>query len=142
MKDYAKVLKMGEDYSVFDWKSQVHKVLKTPGYWHFRFQPSKRLILSKNKNGCVLVRGEPFYKSDICEPKSICKKGKKITQIQLLTVCVGRSLKPDKIKSISALLAQHYWVDWVTDGRLHFFKNAFELENVSQAELEILKKRW
>ena len=135
IKDYSTVLKMGEDYSVFDWKDEVQKVLKAPASWHFRFQPSKRLKFVKNANGFVVVKGEPFYKSDISEAKSICKKGKKISQINFLEpVKVGRSLKPDKIKSISSLLAKHYEIDWAADQSLHFFKNAFELEDPHKVE--------
>lgn len=115
IKDYSTVLKMGEDYAVYDWKGKVQKVLKSPGSWHFHFQPSKRIIFSKTANLSVLVRGEMFYKSDVGVAKGICKKGKKITQMQLQPMSVGRSLKPDKIKSISALLAKHYEMDWRTD---------------------------
>lgn len=43
IKNYSTVLKMGKDYPIFDWKSEVAKVLKSPGSWHFQFQPSKRL---------------------------------------------------------------------------------------------------
>ncbi|KAK9752185.1 hypothetical protein QE152_g4383 [Popillia japonica] len=31
IKEYATVLRMGEDYPIFDWKSEVKKVLKSPG---------------------------------------------------------------------------------------------------------------
>lgn len=134
IKDYSTVLKMGEDYSVFDWKAEVQKVVKAPASWHFQFQPSKRLIFLKNSNGLVLVKGEPFYKNDIAEAKSLCKKGKRISQINLQPLIVGRSLKPDKIKSISNLLAKHYEKDWAADEHLYFFKNAFELENPQEVD--------
>nr|CAI5832453.1 unnamed protein product [Callosobruchus analis] len=46
---------------------------------------------------------------------------------------VSRYLKLDKIKA-SYVLAQQYEVSWVTDDRLRFSRNAFDLENANQKE--------
>lgn len=139
IKEYATVLRMGEDYPIFDWKSDVKKVQKSPGSWHFRFQPSKRIIFTKATDGSVLVRGEPFYKNDISIAKSICKKFQTVNHFKLQPLNTGRSLKPDKIRSISSLLAKHYGAEWENDERLEFFKNAFQDNpaNTSETQLDV-----
>lgn len=57
-----------------DWRTQ--KVLKQPGNWHFKFQPSKRIIVVKGKHSAPLVKGEAFYNNEVCSPKSLCRRGK------------------------------------------------------------------
>lgn len=136
IKEYATVLRMGEDYPIFDWKSEVKKVLKSPGSWHFRFQPSKRIISTKATDGSVLVRGEPCYKSDISTAKSIYKKLQTVSHFNLQPLNIGRNLKPDKIRSISSLLAKHYGAEWEKDERLEFFKNAFQDNPANTSETQ------
>ncbi|KAI4469552.1 dna-directed rna polymerases i ii and iii subunit rpabc2 [Holotrichia oblita] len=139
IKEYATVLRMGEDYPIFDWKSELMKVLKSPGSWHFCFKPSKRIIFTKATDGSVLVRGEPFYKNDISTAKSICKKFQTVNHFNLHPLNTGRSLKPDKIRSISSLLAKHYGAEWENDERLEFFKNAFQANpgNTSETQPDV-----
>nr|CAI5843755.1 unnamed protein product [Callosobruchus analis] len=54
--------------------------------------------------------------------------------MDLLWLKVNHSSVRVGIKSISSELAQHYKVSWVTDDRLCFFRNAFNLENANQEE--------
>lgn len=39
----------GNNCVVYDWKTEVQNVFKTPAQYHFKFAPTKRLILTKNK---------------------------------------------------------------------------------------------
>ncbi|XP_050303477.1 uncharacterized protein LOC126741171 [Anthonomus grandis grandis] len=55
IKDRATVFKMGVDFQVFDWKTEIKKTLKPTTQWHFKFKPAKRFVLTKNKLGTVLV---------------------------------------------------------------------------------------
>ncbi|KAI4459844.1 homeobox protein hox [Holotrichia oblita] len=105
IKEFAKVYKIGNDVVVKDWRSEAQKVLKQQGFWHFKFQPSKRIVLSKGKN-IPLVRGEPFYRNDIfCIPKSLCKRGKFLFQMSRLQH--GVPIDNDKKRNITKLLEKH-----------------------------------
>ncbi|CAH2089894.1 unnamed protein product [Euphydryas editha] len=46
-KEHATVYHLGDDdVEVRDWRTEVTTTLKPPGSWHFRFNPSKRFMLS------------------------------------------------------------------------------------------------
>lgn len=122
IKKFATVYRVGTDVQVKDWKNETQKVLKQPGYWHFKFQPSKRIILFKGKTGVPLVRGEAFYKNDLCTPKSLCKRGKKVSQMCPRILNNGIAINHDKKKSIAKLLERHYGKEWENLGELVFFK--------------------
>lgn len=53
------------------------------------------------------------------------KKDQKITKNQVLPISIA--YKPDKIKSISSLLAEHHGVDWKTDKGLYLSCNVFKM---------------
>lgn len=59
--------------SVYDRRSVIERALLKPGSWHFKFVPSKRLIVYKYKSEAIKVRGEGNYRSDMCVPKSVLK---------------------------------------------------------------------
>ncbi|KAK9679130.1 hypothetical protein QE152_g40254 [Popillia japonica] len=90
LRKSRKILKMGKDYVVCDWKAASANVLKTPASWHFKLQKSKRIIISKTANGSVEVKGEPYYNSDVSVFSGICKRGKKIAQMKPKQLDVGR----------------------------------------------------
>lgn len=72
------VLKLGtENCPVLDFKHETNTYCKLPGSWHFKFNPTKRFLLTKSKNG-VEVRGEVSYVSDLNASKSVWKRGKNI----------------------------------------------------------------
>nr|CAI5821721.1 unnamed protein product [Callosobruchus analis] len=71
INDCAKVLEAEKDFKVFDWRTETQKLLKPTSQWYFKFQPAKKFILSKNKSGMVLVRGEAVYRTDLGEAKGI-----------------------------------------------------------------------
>lgn len=51
---------------LFDRKTETSKsIIKTPGQWHLAFAKMKRMIITKNSKGVVLVRGEGVYDLNI-----------------------------------------------------------------------------
>ncbi|KAK5640066.1 hypothetical protein RI129_010877 [Pyrocoelia pectoralis] len=64
IEKWGKVIKLGVDAPVFDWKTKVQGVLKPPSQWHFKFQLSKRILISKSDNGYT-IRGESMYKNNV-----------------------------------------------------------------------------
>nr|CAI5836576.1 unnamed protein product [Callosobruchus analis] len=64
IQKWGKVYKLGDDIPVFDWKSNVHVLVKPPSQWHFKLQLSKRIIISR-RNGSIAVRGESFYRNNL-----------------------------------------------------------------------------
>nr|CAH7738900.1 unnamed protein product [Callosobruchus chinensis] len=71
--NYSTVLRLGEQWNISDWKNLANEVIKKPGQWHFRFNESKRFILTKRSKK-VMFRGEAFYRSDFGVPKTVTKK--------------------------------------------------------------------
>ena len=70
---------------VYDWKSVVQEVFKTPGLWHFHFNKCKRILFRKcKKQQNVLIKGEVNYNSDFCNYKSVCKKSKTVFTLIVL----------------------------------------------------------
>lgn len=60
---------------VRDWKSIAEIILKKPGHWHFKFNPSKRFFIRKNQDGIPIIRGEVHYRSNFGKSQSVFKKG-------------------------------------------------------------------
>lgn len=56
--NYGTVQKVGKDVEMYDWKTETSKFIRSPGQWHFAFSKMKRMIITKNTKGVVLVRGE------------------------------------------------------------------------------------
>lgn len=75
---FGVVTRMGRNFNVANWKEEAYRVFKGTASWHFKFSVVKRIILTRAQNGVnVLVRGEPHYRNDIGNPKSVCKVKKK-----------------------------------------------------------------
>ncbi|KAK9686330.1 hypothetical protein QE152_g37274 [Popillia japonica] len=129
IKEHATVLKMGEDYKVRDWRTETHNVIRSPASWHFKFQPTETFILTKGTGGGILVRGEPFYRSDVGAGKGIGKKRKHLKLMMRKELQLGVSLKLEKIKSISSFLASPYGSDWKKDESLCYFTTLFHNNN-------------
>lgn len=137
IKKRAKVLKLGQhDYKVLDWKSETQKILKSTAQWHFKFKPSKRFIMTKNKSGMVLMRGEPVYRSNVGEAKGIYRKGKKIEAMKPKEIPIGVKIKEDKIKSISNLLKSHYGAEWVSDENLRYLQEVLKKDYANAEEVD------
>lgn len=83
LRKFVKVLKIGEeDVNVFDWKTPVNDIVKSPGAWHFKFAETKRFTLNKLTPNKILVRGETSYMLDCGVLRSIIKPTKNLIQIK------------------------------------------------------------
>lgn len=76
--NHATIIKLGSEHCpVYDWKLGVVGNQAKPEKWYFRLNACKRLILSQNaQKTTVLARGECFYRSDSCKPRSLMMCGK------------------------------------------------------------------
>lgn len=124
LQKWGTVYKLGVDVPILDWKTEVQKVMKQPAQWHFKFQMSKRIIMSKGQNG-VLVSGELFYKNNTGTHQTLLRRGKKL-RITPSVANIGVPIKKDKQVSITKLLQKHFGEDWQQEESLSFFKNVFD----------------
>lgn len=115
-RDHGKVLLLGTEVKVFDWKTEALQYMKPPGNWHFQFNKAKRFYITKNRSNStsVLIRGEPSYRCDTGSPKLVMKKGKSITLISPEELPVGVPVKKEKLDDVDKLLQKHYGTDWKT----------------------------
>lgn len=103
--NHATVLELGSDCPVYNWKESVSEVLKPPNKWHFKFNASKRFFVSRNKSKTnAMVRGEPFYRSDVNSPRSVTQMNKVVSDINLIPIHQQNKVKPAKLKDIESLL--------------------------------------
>nr|CAI5861566.1 unnamed protein product [Callosobruchus analis] len=99
---WGKVYKLGDDIPVFDWKSNVHVLVKPPSQWHFKLQLSKRIIISR-RNGSIAVRGESFYRNNLGNSSAIVKRGRKMRMVPYIVEKILRLNQIKKLVSISCL---------------------------------------
>lgn len=92
---------------VKDWKESASTVLRPPGSWHFKFNESKRFIITKNAKS-VLVRREAAFKSDIGEALSVCKRWTNVSRINPHTIISGVKINEFKIRDVNSLLMKHF----------------------------------
>lgn len=119
--------KLGEDCLVQDWKNHAEKILKGAGNWHFQFQKSKKLILTKSNNkNIVLVQEGPFYNLEGGVLKSLKKIGKHFKNVCLpTTLAIGSISKQAKLNDIKKLLDLHFGHEWISNESLKFYLNLF-----------------
>nr|CAH7760174.1 unnamed protein product [Callosobruchus chinensis] len=103
---------LGRDCAVKDYKLETEKYFKSVGSWHFKCSETKRFILTKNVKSNVVLRSETFYNSEIATPRSILKKGKKLSNFDPVDIPKGVALKPDKLLDIRKLLVKHFGNHW------------------------------
>lgn len=132
--EFGTVRKVTEEVAVADWKTEVSSVLKSAGGLHFKFAPSKRIIIKKDRKGNISLQGEEHYRSDLGVPKGILKKGKTLAMIkpQLLTSTV--SIKPEKLTDVDKLLKKHFGADWRDIETLNFYREILDGNGDAQEE--------
>jgi len=131
---HGTVHKVGVTVPVYDFKSESEKVQKKPGNWHFRFNPSKRIILKKNKDKtAVVVKGEVAYRTDTCTFRQVTKPNHTHQNMMLIEMEKGVSLKPLKIRDVAKLLSKHFGDDWRKLESLQFY---FQLEKIQNGNAE------
>ena len=108
-----------------DWKSEAEKIIRPPGTWHFKFNETKRFILTK-PSGKLLVRGEVA----IGAGKSVTRKGRIFMQMNKTIAEPGIQLPETKINDVKKLLLKHFGENWSNNEELKYYNNVLE-SNVS-----------
>lgn len=127
-KSVATTFNLGSDCPVYDWKATTKKAIKLPGAWHFAFQKSKRIVITRSNKGTPLIRGEPNYNFDVGEPKSILKKNGTYTQFKPVLIPVGSNkLKEAKLQDIQNLLKKHFGEEWEELEKLQFYRSLMQV---------------
>ncbi|KAG8256112.1 hypothetical protein J6590_076243 [Homalodisca vitripennis] len=104
---------VGVTIMVKDWKSESEK-----------FNPSKRIMLKRNKNkNNNLFQGEVFYRTEYCAAKSVTKPNFHMSHINPKALNKGVSLKSAKAKDVARLLAKHFGEDWRSHEMLKFYRD-------------------
>ena len=111
----ATLLKFGDDFPVYDFKSAAETIIKAPGQWKAYFSQCKRFFIKHSKRvGNVLVNGELFYKTKTGSFENICKKNKNISilAIDKHILQKGVPVKKMKLRDVDSLLKSHFGDDW------------------------------
>lgn len=121
LKQHGTVWKLGTDVAVSDWRGATQDVLKPPGQWHFKFNPSKRFILKKTLKHNVTIRGEEAYRCDLGSDKLVTKRGKIINNLVPAPLAIGMAPNVLKLADVSALLKAHFGENWRSLQNLKFY---------------------
>lgn len=141
---YGTVLKVGKDVEIYDWKTETRKFIRPPGQWHFAFSKMKRMIITKNSKGVVLVRGEGVYNSNIGMGKPITKKARNIINMKPSKIPIRNVVSSNKKTDVNNLLVAHYGNEWKNDLKngLIFYKFVIEGDEIpGYVEEDILCER-
>ena len=103
----------------------------------------KRMIITKNSKGVVLVRGEGVYNSNIGMGKPITKKKQRtLLTWSPLKFQYGMLSTVIKKTDVNNLLTAHYGNKWKNDQRLIFYKFVIEGDAIpGYVEEDILCER-
>ncbi|KAJ8893582.1 hypothetical protein PR048_006182 [Dryococelus australis] len=99
---------LGDDCSLYDCKSAVDDVLKPPPSWHFQFQESETINLTHSNDGSVVVQGESNFIIEVGRPKSIVKKGKRLTSLKPTNIAKGIQIGEPKLEGVCRLLTTYF----------------------------------
>lgn len=134
---YGKVVKCGVDFQVYNWKDACQGAIRKPANWHFKFAPSKRILLKKNANtGKVLIKGEVNYRCDLGRYKSILKAGKNVSDIDPRLLPNIFPVKKEKMNDVDKLLKKHFGNEWRQLPDLEYYKNVLDREYNFQENLQ------
>ncbi|KAJ8706277.1 hypothetical protein PYW08_006831 [Mythimna loreyi] len=122
IKNFATVIKLGDDCKVYHWKDAVGTNLKPVGRWHFQFKSCKRYELKRSKKeGNVLVKGMVHYKHDDCAFKSVNRPGVLSSSLNPQEILATNEVSVAKAIDINKLLTNHYGENWREIERLNFY---------------------
>lgn len=119
MKSHGTPFNLSQQVTVYDFKNEASKILKPPGSWHFKFNPSKRFFLFRGTTN-VYVQGEEHYRSEMNDKKLVTKK-KSVTEIDPIPIPTAKNLKEEKIRDVTRLLSKHYGENWKDLEDLKFY---------------------
>jgi hypothetical protein len=124
--DYGRVIMLGEDCKVYDWRNETRKCIKPTANWPFPISKVKRVIITKSKNkNQSLIRGEISYQSDLLTACYLTKKGKTIKQMNpdIITSNNIANISRPKLKDVEKLLTTHFGQNWRDLEILQYFVN-------------------
>ncbi len=131
--EFATTVELGsESCPVFEFKKNLVPILKNTSAWHFKISECKKVFIIRDKKS-VFVRGEYSFRRESFNFKTIIKRGKNISTLELDEKLPGRKLKSAKITDVDKLLNTHFGNDWKEDKSLAFYKNLVE-SNDSQLD--------
>lgn len=109
-QEYGTTISMAESCNIFDWKEVCDNYQKKPQNWHFKFSSAKRFLITRSTvpNSQVLVAGEPWYNTNLGQPKKVMKPGFKVNDFQLPLLLPGVPVKPAKVDDVKKLLDLHF----------------------------------
>jgi len=119
---YGTVLKVVKDVEIYEWKTETSKFIRPPGQWNFAFSKMKRMIITKNSKGVVLIRGEGVYNSNIGMGKPITKKARNIINMKPSKIPIRNVVSSNKKTDVNNLLTAHYGNECKNEQSLIFYK--------------------
>lgn len=130
IQEHAKVVKVGEDCQIYDWKTEKDVYFKKPAQFHFQLGSCRRIVLSKTVQKNVFFRGEYTYKSDLGVAQPLTKMGKKILNMNPPIILASNSVKNAKKVDVDNLLKKHYGMQWRENEELNFYKRIIDFYEV------------
>ncbi|CAH1099631.1 unnamed protein product [Psylliodes chrysocephalus] len=131
---------LGVNWKVYDWQEQVKAHVRATSLLPFKINSCKRVMITKNTKGNVIVQGEPFYKHLIGTAQGICKKRKTFYDINPDEMSTGhRKIKPEKIKNVDELLTDHFGSTWKEEAEnlgLQYYRDVLSDENRGNEKAE------
>lgn len=123
--EFSTVLKVGEDFPIYDFKTVCEEYLKPLSVLHFKLLQVKRIFFTKSRDGNnILVRGEYFYRNQCDVARSLMKKGTFLMNMVPDILSIGVPVKAEKLKDVQNLLMKHYGTEWQTITNLEWYKKA------------------
>ncbi|CAH1111570.1 unnamed protein product [Psylliodes chrysocephalus] len=95
----------------------------------------KRMIITKNLKGAVLVCGESAYNTNNGMGKPVTKK-KNLSNINPTKIPMWNVLSTLKKTDVNNLLVAHYGEEWKNDSVLFFYKFALEGDAIPDNAVE------
>ncbi|CAH1112156.1 unnamed protein product [Psylliodes chrysocephalus] len=138
--EFGSVQVLGVNWKVYDWQEQVKAHVRDTSSLSFKINSCKRVIMTKNTKGNVVVQGEPFYRHLICTAQGICKKEKTLYDINPVEMSTGhRNINSEKIKNVDELLTGLFGSTWKEEAknvRLQYYRDVLCDENRGNEEVE------
>lgn len=123
------MLKVGEEnVDVYECNTKIGKVIILPGTWHFVFAKSKRMIITKNHHGAILIRCETAYSTLVGIAESVCRRGKNMRDMTPTVIPKKKKKKND----VNELLVAHYGENWRDNADLKFYQ--FVLDDAEERD--------
>lgn len=119
----GRVRTLGTDWCLYDIKSALTSLKKPTG-----LQSAKRVIIKRSiKTDCILIKLEMLYRNDDPTKKleTLLKPGKRINQIELPKLTIGKKIKQKKLKSLEKLLISLSGENWPEDPELTWLQPIF-----------------